>query len=45
MNAAWADESLFQKGILVTFIDFWKVYDRVDRNKLLQCLQGSGFGG
>ena len=25
--------------------DFRKAYDRVDRNKLWQCLQDSGFGG
>ena len=35
----------FRKGMFATFIDFWKAYDRMDRNKLWQCLQDSGFGG
>jgi len=35
----------FRKGMFATFIDFRKAYDRVDRNKLWQCLQDSGFGG
>ena len=30
-----------RRGVFATFID----YDRVDRNKLWQCLQGSGVGG
>ena len=34
-----------RRGMFATFIDFWKAYDRVDRNKLWQCLQGSGVGG
>ena len=35
----------FRKGMFATFIDFRKAYDRVDRKKLWQCLQESGFGG
>ena len=35
----------FRKGMFATFIDFRKAYDRVDRKKLWQCLQDSGFGG
>ena len=35
----------FGKGMFATFIDFRKAYDRVDRKKLWQCLQDSGFGG
>ena len=34
----------FRKGMFATFIDFRKAYDRVDRKKLWQCLQDSGFG-
>ena len=35
----------FRQGMFATFIDFRKAYDRVDRNKLWQCLQDCGFGG
>ena len=38
-------KACFRKGMFATFIDFRKAYDRVDRNKLWQCLQDSGFGG
>ena len=33
------------KGMLVSFIDFKKAYDRVDRGKLWGCLKGMGIGG
>ena len=32
------------KGMLVSFIDFKKAYDRVDRGKLWGCLKGMGIG-
>ena len=31
--------------MLVSFIDFKKAYDRVDRGKLWGCLKGMGIGG
>ena len=34
-----------RRGIFATFVDFRKAYDRVDKDKLWQCLQASGFGG
>ena len=34
-----------RRGMFATFIDFRKAYDRVDRNKLWQCLKASGVGG
>ena len=33
------------KGMLVSFIDFKKAYDRVDRGKFWGCLKGMGIGG
>ena len=33
------------KGMLVSFIDLKKAYDRVDRGKLWGCLKGMGIGG
>ena len=33
------------KGMFVSFIDFMKAYDRVDRGKLWGCLKGMGIGG
>ena len=42
-----AVESSVRKGagMLVSFIDFKKAYDRVDRGKLWGCLKGMGIGG
>ena len=34
----------FRKGMFATFIDFQKAHDKVDRNKLWQCLQDNGSG-
>ena len=34
-----------RRGMFATFIDFRKAYNRVDKDKLWQCLQASGFGG
>ena len=34
-----------RRGMFATFVDFQKVYNRVDKDKLCQCLQASGFGG
>ena len=31
-------------GMLVAFIDFSKVYDKVDRDRLWSCLQSGGEG-
>ena len=42
---ARAVESSVRKGMLVSFIDFKKAYDRVDRGKLWGCLKGMGIGG
>ena len=30
----WQMKARFRKGMLATFIDFWKAYDRVDRYEL-----------
>ena len=31
--------------MLAAFIDFKKIYDRVDRSKLWSCLEGAGLTG
>ena len=38
-------KAVAKKGMLAAFIDFKKVYDRVDRGKLWQCVESMGFGG
>ena len=32
-------------GLMAAFIDFFKVYDRIDRGKLLKCLECMGVNG
>ena len=38
-------KALSKRGMFAAFIDFRKAYDRVDRGKLWQCLEGMGFSG
>ena len=38
-------KAVLGKGMLVSFIDFKKAYDKVDRGKLWGCLKGMGIGG
>ena len=45
IGIARAVESSVRKGMFVSFIDFKKAHDRVDRGKLWGCLKGMGIGG
>ena len=38
-------KAVTKTGMFPSFIDFKKAYDRVDRGKLLRCLEGMGLGG
>ena len=38
-------KAMSKRGMFAAFIDFRKAYDRVDRAKLWQCLEGMGFSG
>ena len=38
-------KAVTKTGMLASFIDFKKAYDRVDRGKLWRCLEGMGLGG
>ena len=38
-------KAMLKRGMFAAFIDFRKAYDRVDRAKMWQCLEGMGFSG
>ena len=38
-------KAMSKRGMFAAFIDFRKAYDRVDRAKMWQCLEGTGFSG
>ena len=35
-------KAMSKRGMFAAFIDFRKAYDRVDRAKMWQCLEGTG---
>ena len=38
-------KAVAKKVMFAAFIDFKKVYNRVDRGKLWECVESMGFGG